>query len=95
VANALAEVDIFTNLDVSGGCWHIPVAEGDIPKLGYSTPWGNYCFCCMPFGLVNGPSLCEKTLDMVFDNVKQSKAYIDDTLDCVHKRLAEASRCPA
>ena len=79
VVNRLAEGDIFSHLDVSAGFWHAPVGSEDIPKLGFSTPWGNYAFCRMPFGLVNGPSLYQNTMDMVFDGVKESKKYIDDT----------------
>ena len=79
VVNSMTGCQIFSQIDISKGFWHIPVAEEDIPKLGFATPLGNLAFTRMPFGLVNAPSIWQKCMDTVFQGVEQSKTYIDDT----------------
>jgi hypothetical protein len=79
VVNSMTGCQFFSQIDISKDFWHIPVAAEDIPTLGFATPWGNFAFKRMPFGLVNAPSVWQKCMDTVFQGVHQSKTYIDDT----------------
>jgi len=40
VVNSMTGCQFFSQIDISKGFWHIPVAAEDIPTLGFATPWG-------------------------------------------------------
>ena len=44
----LGEATSLTKLDMNKGFYQIPVAEADIPKTAFCTPWGKYEFLRMP-----------------------------------------------
>ena len=44
-----------TKIDLNKGFLQIPVNENDQPKTAFQTPWGQFEFTRMPFGLMNAP----------------------------------------
>ena len=77
----LGEATSLTKLDMNKGFYQIPVAEADIPKTAFCTPWGKYEFLRMPFGLRNAPATFQRCMNAVLQNMEDfSNAYIDDVI---------------
>ena len=77
----LGEATSLTKLDMNKGFYQIPVAEADIPKTAFCTPWGKYEFLRMPFGLRNAPATFQRCRNAVLQNMEDfSNAYIDDVI---------------
>ena len=54
------------------------VAEADIHKTGFCTPFGNFEWLRMPFGLVNASSSFQRVMDNILDGLDAAYPYIDD-----------------
>lgn len=61
-----------TSIDVVSGFWQVPVAEADIHKTGFCTPFGNFEWVRMPFGLVNASSTFQRLMDCVLSGTQCS-----------------------
>ena len=68
----------FTSLDIQAALWNVPVKAKDIPKTGFTTPFGNFEWVAMPFGLVNASSTFQRLIDTVLSGCTSSSSYIDD-----------------
>ena len=78
----LAGSTVFTTVDASGAFHQVPVAEGSRDKTSFSTPWGQFRFVRMPFGVTGGPSTYARLVARVLEGVdpKIALAYLDDIL---------------
>ena len=73
---------IFSSLDAAAAYHAIPVAESSKVYLAFSTPFGTYTFCRMPFGAKNaGATFCRMVQEMI-EELGSTKvlAYLDDLL---------------
>lgn len=70
----------FSGLDLLKGFHQIACDEADIPKLTITTPFGNYSYKVMPFGVVNGPSTFSRAIYLALQEFipEFCVAYIDD-----------------
>lgn len=70
----------FSALDLLKGFHAIAVDEKSIPKLTIATPFGNYSYTCMPFGVINGPATFSRAIYLALQDFIPSfcQAYIDD-----------------
>ena len=52
----------------------------DATKTAFRTPFGNYFYKVMPFGLKNAGATYQKTMTLIFGNMlhKQVEDYVDD-----------------
>lgn len=50
---SLAGCNYYSSVDVVSVFWQIPMAQDSIHKTGFSTPFRNFAWMRMPFGLVN------------------------------------------
>jgi len=52
----------------------------DAPKIAFRTPFGNYFYRVMPFGLKNVGATYQKTMTLIFGDMlhKQVEDYVDD-----------------
>lgn len=63
--NRLKRYKYFSSLDLSNGFYQIPVDSKSISKTAFITPDGHYEFLRMPFGLLNAPSVFQRTMNNI------------------------------
>ena len=85
----LSKSQVFSTIDASGAFHQVSVAEDKRHLTSFSTPWGQYAFRQLPFGVSNGPSTYARLISRVLDGIPPSVAlgYIDDVL--VHSPTVE------
>ena len=67
-------------LDAFQGYHQIPLALDDQEKTAFVTPFGNYHYKVMPFGLKNAGSTYQRMMTRMFESLlgKNMEIYIDD-----------------
>lgn len=82
----LAGHTFFTSLDLASGYYQIPISEESQPKTAFVTPDGQFEYLRMPFGLVNAPSVFQRTINKILAEAKTKFAivYMDDILIPAH-----------
>lgn len=73
-------VKYFTVLDLKEGFWQIVLDEESQKLCTFATPFGNYRFLRMPFGIKSGPKVFQKMNYQNFGDIKNVFAYMDDIL---------------
>lgn len=78
----LAGNTLFTSLDLASGYYQIPIAEESRDKTAFVTPDGQFEYNRMPFGLVNAPSVFQRTINKILKEakIKYAVVYMDDVL---------------
>lgn len=73
---------VFTKLDLRGAYNLVRIAEGDEWKTAFRTPFGQYEYLVMPFGLCNAPGSFQLFINHVFHDLldKYVAVYLDDIL---------------
>jgi hypothetical protein len=57
---------VMSSLDLQSGYWQIKLAPEDVHKSAFITPYGQYQFKCMSFGLCNAPSTFQAIMNKIF-----------------------------
>ena len=72
---------VFTALDGAGAFHVVPVRRCDREKTAFSTPFGQYQFARMPFGLANAPATYSRLVSKTLRHLPASEVlcYLDDT----------------
>ena len=80
--DSLSGAQWFSTIDLASGYWQVEVAEEDKEKKAFSTPFGLFQFCTMPFGLCNVPSTFQRLMERVLTGLHWSTrlVYIDDII---------------
>ena len=79
ILDMLAAAKFISKIDLNKGFHQIPIEPGDRQKTAFCTPWGKFEFCFMPFGLRNGPAVCQRMMDgLLHPDKEMSQVYIDD-----------------
>lgn len=78
----LAGSSLFITLDMYSGYYQIPIAENSRDKTAFVTPDGQYEYNRMPFGLVNAPSVFQRTVNKILQKsqAKYALIFMDDVL---------------
>ena len=92
-ANKLHNHKVFSTVDLRDAYHQIPIAEEDIEKTALATPFGNFEYTRMSFGLCGAAQTFQRFIDGVMRNLKATNAadasetrkvtsfsYIDDIL---------------
>jgi hypothetical protein len=77
--SSMAGCTLWSQLDAVTGFWQVPVAEEDVPKTGFTTPFGNFEWTRMPMGMVSSPSTFQRLMDQMLAGVEGARTYVDDT----------------
>ena len=85
----LARSKVFSAIDASGAFHQIPLHPDSRDKTAFCTPFGQYRFKRMPFGICNGPAEYTRLVHMALHGIPPSVAlaYLDDCL--VHSGTVE------
>ena len=79
ILNRLGQANYISSIDMTKGYWQIPLAEESKDKTAFTTPFGLFEFCVMPFGLHGAPATFQRLMDNILLNERESSdAYIDD-----------------
>jgi hypothetical protein len=72
----------FTSMDMVKGFWQIALDEESQEKTAFITPFGQYQFKRVPFGLMTSPSIFQGFMDQMLHgyNWECANVYVDDVL---------------
>lgn len=80
LSTKLNEKKYFSVLDLKDGFWHVKLDEESQKLCTFTTPFGNYKFLRMPFGIKTGPQVFQKKNYEIFGNIENVAIYMDDIL---------------
>ena len=67
-----------STLDLTRGYWQVPMAKALCHKTAFVTPFGQFQFTVMPFGLSGAPSTFQQLMDsLIKDKHDFAAAYLD------------------
>lgn len=81
--NLLHEKKYFLRLDLKNGFYHIRMAKESIKYMAFTTPFGQFEFKFMPFGLKMAPSRFQRYINQILaELIRQFKVvvYMNDIL---------------
>ena len=79
--DSLRGKNYYTCIDLKDGFHHVKVADQSQKYTSFTTPLGQFSYLRMPFGICNGPSIFQRFVNNVFqDLIKQKRiiVYFDD-----------------
>ena len=68
----------FTKLDARMAFWQAPLKEESQKLYTFNTPFGRYCYRCLPYGITSASEVLHKTVQQIFHDTDGMKVYIDD-----------------
>ncbi|CAL1358974.1 unnamed protein product [Linum trigynum] len=82
LVDATAYHEMLSFVDMFSGYHQIPMAEEDRPKTAFMTPFGNFCYRVMAFGLKNAGATYQRMVNNVFRKQigRNVEAYVDDLI---------------
>lgn len=85
IFESIGSTMIISTLNLAKGYWQIPMIPESREKTAFATPFGQYEFEVMPFGLHNAPATFQRTMNHVLRECRDfSGAYIDDIVIFSH-----------
>ncbi len=85
VEQSLAQLNgatIFTKLDAQSGFWQIPLVKECRELTTFITPFGQFCFNVLPFGINSGPEHFQRRMSQLLDGITGIICHADDVLVC-------------
>jgi len=78
----IAQHAFFSFMDGFSGYNQIKMAEEDMEKATFITPWGTFCYKVMPFGLKNAGATYQRAIVTLFHDMmhKEIEVYVDDMI---------------
>lgn len=73
-----AKAKIFSKLDAKAGYWSIHLHEDSQPLTTFQTPFGGYCWKCLPFGLSISQDLFQAKMDQILEGLRGVVSIADD-----------------
>ena len=79
VLTRLPGAKIFSTLDATSGFWQIPLDEESFLTC-FNTPFGQYRFQCLPFGIKSAPEVYQRVMEELFDGIEECEVIADDII---------------
>jgi len=79
ILKEIPEAKVFSVLDAKNGFWNIPLDEESSKLTCFSTAFGRYKFNVLPYGVIVGSEIYQKTMDDLFEE-QPCKVIVDDIL---------------
>jgi len=76
----LAGATIFSKLDANSGFWQIGLSPESAKLTTFVTPFGRFCFNCLPFGISSAPEHFQKGISQVLEGTGGALCQMDDIL---------------
>ena len=76
----LSKARVFSIVDVASGFWHVELDESSSLLTTFSTPFGNFRWKRLPFGIATAPELFQMRLDAAINKLKGIAPIVDDIL---------------
>jgi hypothetical protein len=70
--------DLFTKLDLKDGYWHIKLTDDSSYLTTFSTPYGKYRYCRLPFGLRVSQDVFQYKVDETYTSCEGTIGISDD-----------------
>lgn len=80
LASKLNGMKYFSVLDLKDGFWHVKLTPKSRQYCTFATPYGNYRFIRMPFGIKTGPSVFQNMNYENFGDIEGVLIYFDDIM---------------
>lgn len=80
VSSRLNDMKYFSVLDLKDGFWHVKLSERSKKLCTFATPFGNYRFLRMPFGIKTAPLVFQNMNFEIFGDIENVIIYMDDIL---------------
>lgn len=83
----LGNSKVFSKLDLMSGYFQIRMQPEHEERTAFVTPFGQYQWKVMPFGVTNGPATFQRFMNEVLEDCPNSLVYLDDIL--IHSESKE------
>lgn len=82
ILNSLRGANFYSTLDANSSFHQIRLREEDKPLTAFTSPYGNYQYKYLSFGMKNSPQIFQETADTVLNGLQSENisAYIDDII---------------
>ena len=90
VEHALAQIGgarYFSKLDANSGFWQVELSPESSKLTTFITPFGRFCFNCLPFGITSAPEHFQRRMNEILGELEGVVGLIDDVL--IHGKTKE------
>ena len=80
IFSKLSDSRVFTTLDATSGFMQLELDEESSLLTTFTTPFGRYKFCRLPYGVKTASEVYHRTMVELFEDIEGVEIYIDDIL---------------
>ena len=74
----LGDAEYISRLDMTKGYFQVPLSPQSQEKSAFVTPFGQFEFTVMPFGMKTSAATFLRLMDKLFNDLENTVAYFDD-----------------
>ena len=80
ITSGIRSVKKVSKIDANSGFWTLPMDPDSQLLTMFNTPWGQFCFIKMPFGLNQAQSFFQYYMDLHFNGINETTNIIADDI---------------